>query len=213
MSRKPLIWIASAFLAACLPLSAQATPLLDGTYRLGNHPDGAAAEPFYGLRLDGLFDGDASTIVTFSFDPADGADVQMTIDGAEIHIYGVVFGGEIANQAYVGGGNSFKLDFRYTDAVVAGMSHKANTGTGTLTEMGGDAYDLVAYAGNHDDAFSLAMGHRGVDGFSGFGWLIHGGAQGHLKASDWLFTVVPEPQAFGLMALGLTGLFWAGRRR
>ncbi|MDJ0789264.1 MAG: PEP-CTERM sorting domain-containing protein [Myxococcota bacterium] len=212
MSRTLLLWISFAFVAF-LPLPALATPLLDGTYQLGNHPDGNAAEPFYGLRLDGLFDGDDDTIVTLSFDPADGANVQMTIDGAEIHIYGVVFGGEIANHAYVGGGHFFKLDFRYTDAVVSGMTHTANTGSGTITQMGGDAYDLVAYAGDHDDAFALAMGHRGVDGFSGFGWLIHGGAQEHLKASDWLFTVVPEPHAFGLMALGLAGLLWIGRRR
>ena len=44
-----------ALLLGLLALNAQATSILaDTDYHLKNHPDCGAAEPYYGLRLDGL---------------------------------------------------------------------------------------------------------------------------------------------------------------
>lgn len=208
----------SLLVLPALATPALATPLADGTYMLLDHPDGNAAPPLYGLRLDGLTDGDADTIHVFSFDAALGANVQMSIDGDEIHIFGTVFGGEIDDHAFAGGGSLWDLDFTYSDAAISGMTHVAHTGGGLITERGGDSYKLGAFAGSHDYAFKLAMGHRGVDdAFSGFGWLNHSGAREHLASSDWLFRVGPQvvPEASGLAfaALGIVGLIWAGRPR
>ena len=76
-------------------------------WNLFDHPDGGAALPTYGLRLDGLLTGNQSEIWTFSFQdkPGDGRNtnpvgtstVLMTlyeIGGAQnININGTVFGG------------------------------------------------------------------------------------------------------------------------
>jgi hypothetical protein len=51
-----------AFLAALTWASISvADPIAqDTTYQLGSHPDGGAAVPFYGLRLDGMLTGNSS---------------------------------------------------------------------------------------------------------------------------------------------------------
>ena len=51
--------------------AANAAGLDFGTYTLHNHPDGDAATPYYGLRLDGLLDRNGSSVVTFDFDASD----------------------------------------------------------------------------------------------------------------------------------------------
>ncbi len=181
----------------------------DGTYQLGNHPDGNAGPPTYGLRLDGLTTGNGSDIFTFSFDQADGADVKMVVDGGEITISGTVFGGRVVSNAYVVGESGlWDLSFTYNGAgLVAGDDDLqvddllAGTNTGTITKLFGDlaTHDLVDYAGSHDFAFQLGneaddLGHRGFAGISGWGWMNHAPTSDpawldhHLAASDWLFT-------------------------
>ncbi len=211
-----LFFAAAAALVFSMP--AASLPLADGTYTLGNHPDGNAAPPLYGLRLDGL-DGDDSHEFTFSF-TGNGAEMFMTIAGAQIHIFGTVFGGEDIGNAY-DNPVLWDVDFTYTDAFIDGMLHEANTGTGTITPQGGTAIDLVAKS-NGDFAFRLAQGHRGFADFSGWGWVNHsgGGLDNHIPASDWLFIVtgtppstVPEASGALLGLSGLLGLAWVGRRR
>jgi len=181
----------------------------DGTYQLGNHPDGNAGPPIYGLRLDGLTTGDDTDIFTFSFDQADGADVQMVIDGDNITISGTVFGGLVVNNAYVVGESGlWDLNFSYDGAaLLAGDDDLqvddllAGTNTGSITKLFGDlsSYDLVDYAGANAFSFQLGnkaddLGHRGFAGISGWGWLNHSPSNDpawldqHLAASDWLFT-------------------------
>ncbi|MGK7897958.1 MAG: Ig-like domain-containing protein, partial [Xenococcus sp. (in: cyanobacteria)] len=62
------------------------------TYQLHNHPDGNAASPFYGLRLDGLLTGNADDIVTFDFENAQ-SDMRIAIQNNQIRIFGVAYGG------------------------------------------------------------------------------------------------------------------------
>ncbi len=54
------------------------------TYTLHDHPDGSAAPPFYGLRLDGLFTDDASDINTFSFSDKEGGGFDQMSDAGYI---------------------------------------------------------------------------------------------------------------------------------
>ena len=71
----------SVLAASMLLLSAVtfADPIIinDGTYQLKNHPDGNAAPPPYGLRLDGLLNGNQGTIYTFDFNAEGFGDVHV----------------------------------------------------------------------------------------------------------------------------------------
>ena len=78
--------LASIGLLLCLNGPLQALPF--GTYAINNHPDGSAASPFYGLRLDGL--GGGSDIWTFDFDHTDSA-MFMTFSATELRIFGSSF--------------------------------------------------------------------------------------------------------------------------
>ncbi len=179
----------------------------DGTYRLGNHPDGNAASPFYGLRLDGLLTGNANDIFTFDFEHAD-SDVQMTVDGSTIHISGTAFGGLDTGNGYDPAESGlWQLDFTYNNVdLLAGDDDlhvddaHAGSNTGTIAQLYGakQSFDLEDYAGSHSYSFQLGdeandAGHRGFNGVSGWGWLNHSGAAGHLSASDWLFTATRLP--------------------
>ena len=80
--------------------------LRPGTYVLGDHPDGNAAPPTYGLRLDELINvTPGHDVFTFSFD-APGAEMRIDItsvgtDEYELHIYGTAFGGLVENNEYI----------------------------------------------------------------------------------------------------------------
>ncbi len=202
----------------------------DGTYQLGNHPDGNAGPPTYGLRLDGLTTYDDSDIFTFSFDQADGANVQMVIDGDDITISGTVFGGRVVNNAYVVGESGlWNLSFSYSAAMLAAGDDDlqvddllAGTNTGSITKLFGDlaSFDLVDYSGSRDFSFQLGnedndLGHRGFAGISGWGWMNHAPSNDpawlntHQAASDWLFTAkrigIPNYENFAVVtALGVT---------
>ena len=197
-----------------LPIAVSAESLAPGHYVLGDHPDGNAAEPFYGLRLDGLYTGDASDIYTFSFE-ADEAHMEMWIDDTSIVISGSVFGGKKSGTTWEGGGSLYNVHFVYDgwDLVSGDNDIFAQSGSGWILKDGlgqENQIDLVAYAGKHDYTFRFGdesddMGHRGYDeGPSGWGWLNHSGWE-HKSASDWLFIAhrVPEPSTLLLLSTGL----------
>jgi len=176
------------------------------TYELCNHPDGGAAAPFYGLRLDGLLTGDAHDIVTFDFE-SDQSDMRINIQDDSIRIFGVAHGGIDLGEEYDPHNSGlWKIDFTYNnvtgldgddDLIVA--RNLAGTNTGEITQLygEGESFDLTDYAGAHPMTFQLGdgvddLGYRGFSGISGWGWVNHSGGEGHLAASDFLFTVKTE---------------------
>ena len=226
--RRPLVACAGAVVALAIVTSPASAGLIlekDVPYLLHDHPDGSAALPFYGLRLDELIDvSDNHDIFTFSFDHPD-ADMRLTLGdpltpGAafSIHIQGTAFGGLIKNHDYVAGMSGLaEIDFLYQMAVpVTGDPNDlivlAATGTnsGTIRFLG-DTIPLIDKANRDGFTFRLGDesdndGHRGFEGISGWGWLNHSGRP-HVSASDWLFTLeVPTPGAAALMAIAM-GLF------
>ncbi len=208
---------------------SSAASLPNGTYFLLNHPDGNQAEPFYGLRLDELFDATGShDVFTFDFN-APGSDMRMTVDDDSIRIFGVSVGGRdvggsYALDQYLG---IYAVDFTYDTGVgfVPGDDDRwvdgpNNINTGTITAP--NALGTVALEderGSHPFSFRLGdgtndNGHRGFAGFSGWGWLNHSDKP-HVYSSDWLFAVGQEVPGPGPAALALTsvGLFMKKRRR
>ena len=185
--------------------------LQDGLYQLGNHPDGNAASPEYGLRLDGILTGNPDDIVTFDFEHPD-ADVKIQVAGSQVRIFGTAFGGIDLGESYDPHNSGlWQIDFTYNN--VEGLQgdddvivDRANAGgnTGTIKQLFGDqlTFDLNDYAGNKAISFQLGneaddQGHRGFNGISGWGWLNHSNFDGYAAASDWLFTVNPEPLNLG----------------
>jgi len=105
--------------------TSQAELIVDGLYQLSNHPDGGAAPPLYGLRLDGL--GGGSSIYTFDFNYSDAdrssamfLDLQTQVDGNRtIRIFGDLYGGLNSGSAYADptGGRVgwWTVDFTYRE--------------------------------------------------------------------------------------------------
>ncbi len=197
------------------------SPLPAGLYVLGSHPDGSQGPPLYGLRLDGL-DGDPSHEFTFDFD-GPGAAMRMDLadGGWSAHLFGTAYGGRDVGSSYESP-QLFSIDFTYSrmivdgDRLVADPTTFPNTGTITPLEHAvgsfakDEAIDLQDYFGEHPFTFILEENHRGASGFSGFGWMNHGGGglENHVQFSDWLYTVIPEPSRFVLLlaGVGLLGL-------
>ncbi len=203
-------------------LSAQATPIdADALYSLSNHPDGGAADPLYGLRLDGLLTGDSNDIYTFDFDDA-ASSMTMLWDSVTntLTIMGTSLGGEDGGSAYVAGTTEiWNIQFTYNNIYVCGDGLCSDSGAGTVSATTFGSYDLIAVSGNNSYAFQLNLDHRDFTGISGWGWMNHcpsAGNQGgggscdtHLYASDWLFTAdkitVPEPGTLLLLGMALLG--------
>ena len=200
-------------------------------FQLGDHPDGAQNPPPYGLRLDGLFGGGATT---FSFDTDAGVFMTITdatMDGGDItiQIAGSAFGGEIdGNGGYVDGGQLYDINFVYNTSVqttsngwkVVGTDNANNTGSVALAGSNNPA-DIFTITDNDNNAFIFqADGDRLAGDNStwvGRGWLTtNDNGNNTNNTQDWLFTAfetdgVPTPGAVGLAALG--GLVATRRRR
>ena len=218
-------------------LTIPATSIADVySFQLHDHPDGAAALPTYGLRLDGLLDGVESTTTTFSFDATD-AYMVLTYDTVTdiLKISGLARGGPEAGLTDHNSSDLWKIDFTYTgiigpDAAFGGGDNTIDlraynvapdtigSGTGTIARVSGGpaiSFDLVDYNSKTDaETFKFASdGHR-LDGDStslvGEGWLNHSGTDinNHFVASDWLFTasVIPEPGVIAGLGIAVLGL-------
>jgi hypothetical protein len=182
--------------------SALATPPIlfeTGLYDLGNHPDGNAAEPTYGARIDNLYPNSAP--FTFDFE-CDDCGMSMNYDGSSIHIFGTAFGGQ---HDGVGGRLDNDFDGLYGfNVTYGGAAVVENGGTGDdsglqdigrpgetggqigslefLSTTGGDAFpsaslwDLMDKKGGHVNSLRVGnedndLGHRDSVGISGWGWL------------------------------------------
>lgn len=208
--------------------TASAAVLADGLYKLGNHPDGSAAPPLYGLRLDGLGTGGVSGIYTFDFEN-NGAAMYMDLDVANnsIHIYGQVYGGLHSGSTWNATESGlWNVDFTYTTGITSTGQIEVNgkddvNNYGSITPLftggaftNGTAIGLWTWPMPYPDGlnFTLDTGHRGFAGFSGWGWLSYGdSAPGtHKDASDWLFTVGDKIPVPGAVLLGTIGLSLIG---
>ena len=225
MSRAAMLGVLAG---AALASTAYAGPVVLFKSALGDHPDGAALPPAYGLRMDNLFSGLGGTggITTFSFEQ-NGAGVSMTIwdldmdgDADEIRIAGTVFGGEDAGTTYGFGAGLYKLEFTFSVGVNdesngwSASSHAANGGflqalAGNVDVAEGTMFNLVQRTDSMAKDFKfLNDGHRlpGSSGWVGRGWLDGGGTR------DFLFVTIPLPGGAGMALAGL-GLVALRRRR
>jgi serine-aspartate repeat-containing protein C/D/E len=204
---------------------ASATLIEPGLYRLGNHPDGSARPPYYGLRLDERYNA-TSGHDTFTFDfEAPTSSVFMTVSATTIVISGQAYGGRdtgdvYENDQYLG---LYTFNFTYSlgvapvpgdDDVWVSTANHANSGS--ITTPLGDNFNLVdEFMGGY--SFRLGnenndLGHRGFNGISGWGWLTYGPPYNHVADSDWLFTatLVPAP---GVVPVGALVVLLGARRR
>lgn len=221
-------------LALTFASTASADPIGTGNYQLGNHPDGSAANPLYGLRLDRLLFGsqDPHKIYTFDFEADDGvkvANVRMTWDGSTLRIFGDAFGGRDLGDEYDPNYSDWwTIEFSYTDFTQCGNNLCSSSGGGSISS-GLGAFDLTSqHSGSHGYGFQIADGrYRGYDGISGWGWVNHCAADNsssdypgadcsvHQYSSDWLFTAhkVSEPSTLALLGLGLVAMGLRRRRK
>ncbi len=217
-----------AVAALALAASAQGSILNSGVYLLGNHPDGSAQPPQYGLRLDELVNVTSGHDI-FSFDFNDSrSQVNLVVSANSLRIIGHSYGGRdtgsgYANDAYRG---VYSFDFIYNlgvqpvggdDDIWVNTTNHVNFGSITLPN--GNVQNLVDERGSNGFSLRLGnenndLGHRGFAGVSGWGWITYvnnaGQVQPHVESSDWLFTVVPTPGSAMLLGMGVIA---AGRRR
>lgn len=206
--------------------SASSGGLVIAEFELGDHPDGNAAEPFYGLRLDNML---APGVVTLSMDHFNNTRMSVIeYNGVlSMHITGTLYGGAVNDHAYVDA-HSYEVNFTYALNVTdAGNGWEVNSfdagNTGTITDLDtNEVTTLFGKANSSDLVFSmLADGHR-LSGDSsswvGRGWLTDNsdGSMPGAGAQDWLFTAtklpeVPAPSAIALLGLG--GMLSSRRRR
>lgn len=194
-------------------------------YQLHNHPDGAAAPPTYGLRLDGLF-GAGQT--TFSFDTAEG--VFLTVLGGDIRIQGVIELVEVRGNTSTAPelGMLFDVDFTYRENVngvsngwIVDPGHAANNGT-LISQNDSSLFFVLFDAPQSGNSFDFRADGDRIDNdtttWVGDGWLDVINSSGQQVAvgatQDWLFTAeyIPSPLAGAMAGIGLMGV-GARRRR
>ncbi|MBX3379905.1 MAG: hypothetical protein KF805_07405 [Phycisphaeraceae bacterium] len=226
MNRLLLAGIAGAAVCAA---SQAAVIVVPGLYQLRNHPDGSAAPPSYGLRLDELYNATANhDIFTFDFNHAL-SNMKMMITASTIHIYGQVYGGRDTGSGYAADvyAGLYSVDFTYSVGVGpkpgdddwwVAYPNPMMQNSGTIKTTLGDTINLVDKQ-QGDYYFRLGdedndAGHRGFAGISGWGWLNHGpSGSPHVDSSDWLFTAQLIPSPGSLALAGLAGLVCLRRKR
>lgn len=211
----------NALAIAALALTATAASADVFEFAMSNHPDGAVAPPFYGLRVDNMFGN--GRINTFSIDHVGDSLLTVTEDGDDISILmeGTLFGGGDGGDAHVNP-ELYTYTFEYTEGVTKTSEGWKVVGTpeangGTLTRVSdGAEFDFTTKANGSGVAFIFeADGHRiagDSDSWVGRGWVMSEGNPRSGATQDWLFTaeVVPAP---GTVALGAMGGLLVTRRR
>lgn len=222
--------LAAAFLGL-FSLQASAVML---SYALSDKDPGAQFPPDYGLRLDGLFDGDSDREWTFGF-----VDVVMDIDTTldTVHIHGSLVGGEDVGGVWATE-YDWALDFLYTDVIVGedGFWHAPDTmginptNFGTLTFLSGPPDDDVDGIAGSDTGKTIGLAdYRGGDFFLHAdkgpyvsAWLAHTVGFDATEyertgscCQDFGFkaTPIPEPTTLAIFGLGLVGLGYSRRRK
>lgn len=218
MTSTAVLALAAGFTHAGVATTVAQFDLLD-------HPDGSAAEPYYGLRLDNVI---ASGTATLSMDVYQDTVMTVTEEDGDftIEIEGTLRGGAVSGNAWVDA-QDYAVSFSYgADVVMTASGWKVNGFTtlngGTITNLGTmDTIELFGKGNGAGDTFIMqADGHR-LSGDSsswvGRGWLTTetDGSNAAGGAQDWLFTAIereaPTPGALALLGLG--GLVGARRRR
>ena len=156
----------NALAIAALALTATAASADVFEFQMFNHPDGAVAPPFYGLRVDNLFG--EGNVNTFSIDAVGDSVLTVNEDGDNItiHMEGTLFGGADTGVT-TGDGALYTYTWDYLEGVektsegwrVLGMS---DANTGTLTRVSdGATFSFTTKSNNSGVSFIFeADGHR-----------------------------------------------------
>ena len=206
-------------------------------YNLGDHPDGGAQDPLYGLRLDGLIGGNAGDIYTFSFDSSRsgvGMYLDYDTDTDLVRIHGTAYGGEDTGSGWNPGNQGLAgIDFTYSANVAAtgtlnsldiAVTADSMANTGSITLLSGftvpDNTSIPLWdqgMGRTSFFFNDTSDHRYAgapdDVFVGWGWVDHSTRGVHLKSSDWLFTATPVPVPAAVWLLGSGAVCLVGLRK
>lgn len=233
--------ILASIIATALLIPAGSAYAAVIVFQLESHPGGNVSPPPYGLRLDGLFDGNTNEEWTFDFsDPQ--SDMKMWVDtiANTITIAGQAYGGRDAGAGYdpiLSG--VWDISFVYSTNVMIDTSNPPwldiesspeapldNNGSITpLFNAVAGGFNIVAgvaialeqekefYFNNIEDHRLDGSGLSGPETYVGWGWLNSGDSP-HIDASDWLFTatVIPVPAAVWLFGSALGLLGWLRRK-
>ena len=181
------------------------TPGVCTEFLLGDHPDGAAQDPSYCLRLDNLLagvPGAAGGITTFSCETG-GASARLVVNetAGTMTISGTVYGGEDAGSTYGFGEGLYQVDMTWQPINVdaLGWTVSLGNGVGSITALSGAAagfsMDLYDY-GMDPSMLFLEDGHRiGDSSWVGRGWITNDpGRSNWAGTQDWIFTAVEDCQ-------------------
>lgn len=244
---KPCLY-AVLSLSASMGLSTIASGAVILQRNIFNHPDAAKDPPPYGLRLDNLYlqapavgslAGGVGGVTTFSFDPADGGNMVMTVDlvGStwSINLAGTAFGGVDTGTTAGFGAGLYSIDFTYSVNVseVTGpnggyqVTPNSQFNTGTITALSGPdvaagtSWSFFDQTNANSNTFKvLRDGHRlgafpsvaALNPLVGRGWVTYNSnGTNSTGTQDWLFIDIPAPSVTGVLALG--GLVSLRRRR
>ncbi|MHC4428932.1 MAG: hypothetical protein ACYS0D_10090, partial [Planctomycetota bacterium] len=135
-----------------------------------------------------------------------------------IHVFGTAFGGRQDGTGYDPAYTSLVgIDFTYGVTTLAPgdddllITTVDSLSFGTITWLATNE-QISIWNHNNSEGYSFRfgdgpenLGHRGVPGISGWGWLEHTMPGTYTTASDWLFTSerTPAPSALAVIGLGL----------